>query len=166
MQTCPVEMLTFLYYVLYQFLSDVLFSPICWFFAQAKHERNVWHDTSNYNNPHNLHHFFLSRHLSTPYLTRGYVRLWYSKSTGWEILGSNWSWKQCNGFPIIVLYSVGRASIQLELLTDSVFLVGIWLVFLGFYQTNTGGKLGRYISVLTWRNRRLPSPTRINLEEP
>jgi hypothetical protein len=37
---------------------------------------------------------------------------------------------------------------KVELYTDSVFLVGIWLVFLGIYQTNTGGKLGRYISVL------------------
>ncbi len=34
---------------------------------------------------------------------------------------------------------------RLELGTDSVFLVGIRLVFLGFYQTNTGGKLGWYI---------------------
>jgi hypothetical protein len=39
-----------------------------------------------------------------------------------------------------------------ELYTDSVFLVCIWLVFLGIYQTNTGGKLCRYISVLFfWR---------------
>jgi hypothetical protein len=34
---------------------------------------------------------------------------------------------------------------QIELYTDLVFLVGIRLVFLGIYQTNTGGKLGRYI---------------------
>jgi hypothetical protein len=27
-------------------------------------------------------------------------------------------------------------------------VVGIWLVFLGIYQTDTGGKLGRYILVL------------------
>jgi hypothetical protein len=32
--------------------------------------------------------------------------------------------------------------------TDSVFLVGIWLVFLGIYQTDTGGKHCWYISVL------------------
>jgi hypothetical protein len=32
--------------------------------------------------------------------------------------------------------------------TDLVFLVGIWLVFLGNYRTDTGGKLGRYILVL------------------
>ncbi len=39
-----------------------------------------------------------------------------------------------------------------ELGTDLVFSVGIRLVFLGFYQTNTGEKLGRYISVLlSWR---------------
>ncbi len=30
----------------------------------------------------------------------------------------------------------------IEMGTDSVFLVGIWLVFLGFCRTNTGGKLG------------------------
>jgi len=30
-----------------------------------------------------------------------------------------------------------------ELYTDLVFLVGIWLVFLGIYQTDTGGKLGQ-----------------------
>jgi hypothetical protein len=37
--------------------------------------------------------------------------------------------------------------------TDLVFLVGIWLVFLGIYRTNTKGKLGRYISVLFfWRD--------------
>ncbi len=42
--------------------------------------------------------------------------------------------------------------IFVELYTDSVFLVGIWLVFFGIYQTDTGGKLGRYISVfLFWR---------------
>jgi hypothetical protein len=36
--------------------------------------------------------------------------------------------------------------------TDSVLLVGIRLVFLGIYQTDTRGKLGRYISVLLfWR---------------
>ncbi len=35
----------------------------------------------------------------------------------------------------------------LELYTDLVFLVGIRLVFLGIYQTDTGGKLGRYILV-------------------
>jgi hypothetical protein len=41
---------------------------------------------------------------------------------------------------------------MVELLTDLVFLVGIWLVFLGFYQTDTRGKLGRYILVLLfWR---------------
>jgi hypothetical protein len=32
--------------------------------------------------------------------------------------------------------------------TVLVFLVGIRLVFLGFYQTDTGGKLGWYIPVL------------------
>jgi hypothetical protein len=31
---------------------------------------------------------------------------------------------------------------NVELDTDSVFSVGIRLVFLGVYQTNTGGKLG------------------------
>ncbi len=36
----------------------------------------------------------------------------------------------------------------LELNTNSVFLVKIWLVFLGIYQTNTRGKLGWYRSVL------------------
>jgi hypothetical protein len=41
----------------------------------------------------------------------------------------------------------------LELGTTLVFLVGIWLVFLGFYRTDTGGKLSRYISVLTWSNQ-------------
>jgi hypothetical protein len=44
--------------------------------------------------------------------------------------------------------------------TDSVFLVGIWLVFLGtsIYRTDTGGKLGRYISVLFfWREPFFPS---------
>jgi hypothetical protein len=33
------------------------------------------------------------------------------------------------------------------LYTNSVFSVGIRLVFLGIYRTDTGGKLGRYISV-------------------
>ncbi len=43
-------------------------------------------------------------------------------------------------------------SLKVELGTDSVFLVGIWLVFLGFYQTDTGGKLSRYVLVLLfWR---------------
>ncbi len=37
---------------------------------------------------------------------------------------------------------------QLELYTNLVCLVGIWLVFLGIYQTDTKGKLGWYISVL------------------
>jgi hypothetical protein len=36
----------------------------------------------------------------------------------------------------------------LELYTDLVFSVGIRLVFLGIYLTDTGGKLGRYLSVL------------------
>jgi hypothetical protein len=36
----------------------------------------------------------------------------------------------------------------LELYTDLVFLVSIRLVFLGTYQTDTGGKLGRYISIV------------------
>jgi hypothetical protein len=35
-----------------------------------------------------------------------------------------------------------------ELFTDLGFLVGIRLVFFGFYQTNTGGNFGWYISVL------------------
>jgi hypothetical protein len=37
---------------------------------------------------------------------------------------------------------------RIELYTDLVFLVGIWLVFLGIYQTGTGGKFGGYILVL------------------
>jgi hypothetical protein len=42
--------------------------------------------------------------------------------------------------------------IKLELYTNSVFLVGIQLVFLGIYQTDTRGKRGWYISVLYfWR---------------
>ena len=36
----------------------------------------------------------------------------------------------------------------LELYTDLVFSVGIQLVFLGIYQTDTAGKLGQYILVL------------------
>ncbi len=41
---------------------------------------------------------------------------------------------------------------SLELYTNSVFSVSIRLIFLGFYRTITGGKLGRYISVLFfWR---------------
>jgi hypothetical protein len=44
------------------------------------------------------------------------------------------------------------ATIKLELLTNLVFSDGIRLVFLGFYRTDTGGKLGRYILVLLfWR---------------
>ncbi len=39
-----------------------------------------------------------------------------------------------------------RAS-SIELGTDLGFLVGIRLVFLGFYQTDTKEKLGRYILV-------------------
>jgi hypothetical protein len=36
----------------------------------------------------------------------------------------------------------------LQAYTNLVFLVGIWLVFLSIYQIDTGGKLGRYVSVL------------------
>jgi hypothetical protein len=36
----------------------------------------------------------------------------------------------------------------LGLYTDLLFSVGIWLVFLDIYQTNTGGKLSRYLLVL------------------
>jgi hypothetical protein len=43
---------------------------------------------------------------------------------------------------------VGATIKYVELYTDLVFLVSIWLVFLGIYQTNFGGKLGRYILVL------------------
>jgi hypothetical protein len=35
--------------------------------------------------------------------------------------------------------------VEIELYTDRVFLVGIRLVFLGNYRTDTGGKLGRYV---------------------
>ncbi len=41
---------------------------------------------------------------------------------------------------------------DLELSNDSVFLVGIGWYFLGIYQTNTKGKLGRYILISKiWR---------------
>ena len=49
----------------------------------------------------------------------------------------------------LLVPEAGGGGVQtLELYTASVFLVGIWLVFLGIYQTDTGGKLGRYLSVL------------------
>ena len=41
-----------------------------------------------------------------------------------------------------------KMALSLELYTDSVFLVGIQLVFLGILSTDTEGKLGWYISVL------------------
>ncbi len=74
----------------------------------------VWHLTWHvkHNNTLPPSFFSLPPFLRTIYLTKGYVRLWYSKSTCWEILGRNLSWKQCNGFPIGVLYSVGCASLQ------------------------------------------------------
>ena len=49
------------------------------------------------------------------------------------------------------------ATIAIELYTDSVFSVGIRLVFLGILPTDTEGKLGWYISVLKkWREPPFP----------
>ncbi len=41
-----------------------------------------------------------------------------------------------------------RDALILELYTNLVFLAGIWLVFLGIFRTDTGGKLGWYLLVL------------------
>ncbi len=45
------------------------------------------------------------------YLTRGYVRLWYSNFTGQELLGRILIWKQYDGFHIGFTYTVGRISL-------------------------------------------------------
>ncbi len=58
----------------------------------------------------------------------------------------------CNGTAIPIWGKAKKhtiwASFWLGLYTDLVFLVSIWLVFLGIYQTGTGGKLRPYILVL------------------
>jgi hypothetical protein len=56
------------------------------------------------------------------------------------------------------LAATGYSTIfQVELYTNLVCLVDIQLVFLGIYQTDTGGKLGRYILVLLfWRKPFFP----------
>jgi hypothetical protein len=48
---------------------------------------------------------------------------------------------------VVVHWWAQVPSVHIELYTNLVFLVGIWLVFLDIYQTDTGGKLGRYILV-------------------
>jgi hypothetical protein len=44
--------------------------------------------------------------------------------------------------------------------TDLTFFVGIQLVFPGIYQTDMGGKLGRYVLLLLFSREPLFSPER------
>jgi hypothetical protein len=62
------------------------------------------------------------------------------------------------GFNVVLdLERFYKRRLLLELYIDLVFWVGVRLVFLGFYRTDTGGKLGRYIWVLFfWREPIFP----------
>jgi hypothetical protein len=121
---CPVKMIIVFYSDVYYFLSYIYIS-FCQFadflYQLVQAQRLTWHiKTQQHTQP--LSFFSLLPFFCTIYLTRGYVRLWYSKSSGWEMLGRIWSWKQFGGFLIGVAYSVGGVSLW------SVFL---WTVVVG-----------------------------------
>ena len=63
------------------------------------------------------------------------------------VFSSSANWCDTSASHFVSRSKVALVALKLELYTNLVFLVGIRLVFLGIYQTDTGGKLGRYISV-------------------
>ncbi len=68
------------------------------------------------------------------------------------VFSSSANWCDTSASHFVSRSKVALVALKLELYTNLVFLVGIRLVFLGIYQTDTGGKLGRYISVyFFWR---------------
>ena len=77
---------------------------------------------------------FVHRVLLTPLVGGTYDLVWVVESV--SKVGYHTSWSR-------VLYT---PSSRLELCTESVFFGRYRSVFLGIYHTDTGGKLGRYIS--------------------